>query len=105
MTISPKLSTLLLVAGVLFSACGSDVRDREGYGDIATSPGGIQLINADEHKGGYGRKDCVLCHNISLNVHRGPTSPIDADELNRVFLSKGGDTTYCMSCHGANGTQ
>ncbi|MGK5088810.1 hypothetical protein WDW86_14730 [Bdellovibrionota bacterium FG-2] len=105
MTFKVKLLLVMIVASGLAAGCGSDVRDRENYGDVQASSGGIRIVDAQEHKGGYGRKDCLVCHNVFQNIHRGPTSSIDADELNRVFAAKGYDTTYCMSCHGTNGTE
>ena len=90
---------LLLWCGV--AACTKGGHDLESYGDIFSSPEGLVLTQS-EHEGGWGRSECFMCHNVSLNIHRGPDSPVNADELNRIAEEQG--EAYCMSCHGTNGT-
>ena len=87
------LTSFELFSLVLLGACGPDSRDRENYGDITVSPGGISLIDPSEHRGGYGRRECLVCHNASLNLHRGPSAGIDVDQLNRDIRA-GGEATY-----------
>ena len=87
---------------LFLSACRNPNRDLENYGDINQSPGGKNLIISSEHQGGWGRRECLLCHNASLGIHRGPKSPIDADALNDLVRQNGG-STYCLTCHGPNG--
>jgi cytochrome c553 len=88
---------------VLFIHCGSNTRDIENYGDILSSPGGMKISGPSEHRGGYGRTACVVCHNIELNVHRGKNSPVNPETLNKDYETKGREA-YCMTCHGKNGT-
>lgn len=85
------------------SACGPDTRDRENYGDLSTTPGAILLNDPAKHSAGWGRKDCLLCHNASLNLHQRPNSGIDTNALNRAIMN-GGESRYCLTCHGSNGT-
>ncbi len=91
----------LLVATV---GCGSDVRDRENYGDLGSMPGAIILDSPAKHWAGWGRKDCLLCHNAALNIHQRPGASIDVDKLNRE-IKNGGESRYCLTCHGSNGIQ
>jgi hypothetical protein len=83
-------------------ACNNKSRDLENYGDITTSPGGINLVTPAEHPGGWGRRECLLCHNASLGIHRGPNSSIDADALNDLIRQNNG-SVFCLTCHGPNG--
>lgn len=96
-----KLLFLFLLLSLL--SCGPDQRDREDYGDITQGPGGITLVSSVEHRGGYGRSECLLCHNAQYNLHRRPGSGLDADTLNQLILEQGG-SAYCLTCHGNNGT-
>lgn len=83
-------------------SCGKEERDLENYGDLAKKPNGI-LIDASNHYGGFGRGECLVCHNASLNLHKGPDSNINADELNKLIATQG-EAKFCMTCHGKNGT-
>lgn len=95
---------LILLSSLIAVSCGPDSRNRENYGDITQSPGGITLIDPNEHAGGYGRSECLMCHHASLNVHRGPNSKIsDLDEFIRLVQEKG--SAYCLGCHGKNGLE
>ena len=92
-----------LVLALLVSGCeGSKTRDIENYGDITQTTGGIALTTPAEHVGGWGRKDCLLCHNAALNLHRSPGSQIDVNKLNDLIKSNG-ESKYCLQCHGPNG--
>ncbi|MGZ3739556.1 MAG: hypothetical protein ACXVB9_09305 [Bdellovibrionota bacterium] len=97
---SPKAT---LLATLLLCGCGSPTRDRENYGDLSTAPSAILLDSQDKHPHGWGRKDCLACHNVQLNVHRRPGNGIDVDSLNRLIMNNGG-SLYCQKCHGTNGT-
>lgn len=91
-----------LVIFFLLSACQVNSRQVENYGDINTTTGGIALSSQQEHPSGWGRSECLLCHNVKLNIHRGPNSPVDADAI--VFLTQqNGGARYCLTCHGPNG--
>jgi len=96
----------MLFNSLILVSCGSDTRDRENYGNLQEGPGGVKIMSSQEHRGGYGREDCLICHNISLNVHRGPNIFIDPEELNRLYRTNG-QQAYCMNeaCHGSNGTR
>lgn len=86
----------------LLSCSREASRDLENYGDINQSPGGIALVTPAEHPSGWGRRECLLCHNAALGIHRGPNSPIDAAALNEIIRQNGG-SVFCLSCHGPNG--
>lgn len=92
----------LSVALQFVIACGPDVHDRENYVNVAKNPGAIILNDPQKHMGGYGRNECLVCHNLSLNVHRRPEAMIDVDELNRQIRANG-EAKYCLTCHGKNG--
>lgn len=93
---------LLLLLFLALTHCGPDTKDRENYGNITQTPGGITLIDPDEHVGGYGKKECLVCHQAALNIHRSPTSPVNADTLLEE-IKKQGEAKYCLTCHGPNG--
>ena len=91
------------LVGILLSGCGPDTRDRENYGDLSSPPGAIILANPEQHMGGFGRHECLVCHNAVLNIHRRPGAAINVEELNRR-ISNGRESEYCLTCHGGNGT-
>lgn len=99
----PKHWLFPVLAVLTFLGCGDDSRDVERYGDITNGTGGIVLSDSAEHRGGYGRRQCLVCHNAALNIHRGPNSIINVDELNKAIRDRG-EEAYCMTCHGSNGT-
>jgi hypothetical protein len=98
---------------MLLAACGSDgANDSENYGNILNSPAGLILVE-EEHQTGYGRPDCLVCHNTN-NIHTvnrtglpscdevtPPASCIDLDEV-QAIVSDGGQSS-CALCHGTNG--
>ena len=90
------------IACLGLAGCGNTARDTENYGDITATPGGIALVSPSEHQAGWGRSDCLVCHNISLNVHRRPGNNIDPEALNAAVRANGG-SAYCLNCHGPNG--
>lgn len=100
--IRKKINLLAMI--LLLGACQQSERQVENYGDVANGPGGISIIVPEEHVGGWGRRQCLLCHNAALNVHRRPESMIDADELLRL-ARENGEAQYCLSCHGPNGIE
>lgn len=87
---------------LILVSCGHKNPDRENYGDITNSPGGIVIINPEEHQGGFGRSQCLLCHNADLNIHRGANSLVDVNTLNEL-IRQNGLNAYCLNCHGDNG--
>jgi hypothetical protein len=98
---SPRRQFTLLFLLAALCSCGSKPRDRENYGDLSYPPGAI-ILTAAKHPHGWGRKDCLLCHNIAQNVHRRPGNGIDADALAKLIMENGG-SAYCVNCHGSNG--
>jgi len=98
-----KNLVVLTITNLLISCQGQTNRHLENYGDISASPGGIALSTPEEHVGGWGRRDCLLCHNIELNVHRRPGSVANADAI--IDLTKKNGVVYCLVCHGPNGVQ
>lgn len=90
---------------ILFFLSGCEKeRDLENYGDLSTTPGGIVIIDPEEHVGGYGREECLVCHQTALNLHRSKGSLIgDVDELNQL-IRQNGESKFCLTCHGSNGT-
>lgn len=87
----------------LFVGCGPDLRDHEYYGDLS-APGAIVLSDSRRHAAGWGRKDCLLCHNAELNLHQSPQSNINVEALNQAIIN-GGESQYCQTCHGRNGIE
>ena len=93
---------LIVLLTVLLSSCqGQKERNLEDYGDITTGPGGLSLSTPEEHPGGWGRRDCFLCHNVQLNIHRRPNNGLNADGMAELARQRG--ESYCLSCHGPNG--
>ena len=86
---------------VVIAGCGNASREREDYGDIQNRAGGVALSSETQHERGWGRRECVLCHNIELNVHQGKDSLVDPKDIVNGF-NRGGDA-YCLTCHGPNG--
>lgn len=95
-----KLIPLLIYFAL--QGCGNSERQTENYGDITSGPGGIRLLEESEHLTGWKRTDCLLCHNVQLNVHRNPNSSVDADAI-LDLVNKNGGASYCLTCHGPNG--
>ena len=87
--------------------------DSENYGNILNSPAGLILVE-EEHQTGYGRPDCLVCHN-TRNIHNvnrtglpscsgeiPPLEPcVDLDEV-QAIVNDGGQSS-CSLCHGTNG--
>ena len=93
---------IFLLFSLLLGSCSRNGRDREFYGNIAETPGGLALVDPAEHVGGYGRPQCLVCHNADLNIHRGPYSVVNAESLN-VLVRNNGLEAYCLGCHSDNG--
>lgn len=92
--------TLLLLMGCHVE----EKRELENYGNIVNGPGGIALTDPAEHRSGWGKKDCLLCHNVALNVHRNSGTQLDADAIIEQAKSRG-ESRYCLSCHTGNGVE
>ena len=96
-----RISILFFTFFSLFS-CHVEDRQREEYGDISSGPGGISLSEIEEHRGGWQKNECLLCHNVNLNVHRDADAAIDVEVLNERVRNNSG-SRYCITCHGTNG--
>ncbi len=95
----------LLLPLMLLCACGTD-DPCEGLRDLATSPGGLTLTEA-EHALGWGQSDCFQCHQ-AFKIHRADCSSFDdsggfIDLAAVAELADPADTTSCVPCHGSNG--
>jgi hypothetical protein len=93
-----------LLIALFLTACKPEPRQVENYGDIKNGPGGLTLSTIDEHRGGWQRNECLICHNVNLNVHRAFNAQIDVSELNKQIRNNQG-SKYCLTCHGSNGTE
>lgn len=105
---SKKLKFILLLVLLTLVGCGEGihVRQVEDYGDVVQGPGGIQLVSQSEHAAGWGRRDCLLCHNAVYTLHRNVNSNLDAEAMTQTARSYGESyPVYCLSCHGPNGVE
>jgi hypothetical protein len=82
---------------LILMSCGQKDKYREDYGLLAST----QLTVSSKHMGGYGRTQCLLCHNASLNIHRRIGAAYPGDTAAQVAKINGVET--CLSCHGTNG--
>ncbi len=100
-----KLYQGFLISVIFFfvlTSCGSTVDSGEDYGDILDSPSGL-ILTEDEHIYGWGRSDCLACHNLN-NIHLEDRSDIgvDVDTIREGTFEDGEEG--CSTCHGDNGT-
>lgn len=94
-----RLTQILLF--IFMAGCKADPRQLETYKNIV--PGvAPTLSNIEQHRGGFQRNECLLCHNVNLNVHRTADAQINVDALNSLIRSNQG-SKYCTTCHGTNG--
>lgn len=104
MQIITKYLALCLTLVLLFgSACGTEQNDGENFGNILDSPDGLILVE-EEHRFGWGRPDCFMCHNLN-NIHvvdRTGTG-IDVEAIQEATFENGTEA-FCQTCHGTNGT-
>lgn len=84
---------------VLLVSCGNRDKYREDYGVITNTA----LTVSSKHMGGYGRSQCLLCHNVSLNVHRRAGSLASPDALAAEVRANGVEKTCLLKCHTGNG--
>ena len=83
---------------LILISCGQQHRDRENYGTLSNS----QITISSQHMGGFGRSQCLLCHNAELNIHRRGQNGIDANAIAKLARTNG-INKYCLACHGPNG--
>ena len=82
----------------LLASCGQKDKYREDYGIVTDT----NLNVFSQHMGGYGRAQCLLCHNAQLNVHRRGANGLNADQM-AAAARTGGLSEYCKNCHTGNG--
>jgi hypothetical protein len=101
---------------LFLAACGSgSTIESEDYGNLLNSPAGLVLV-LEEHPTGYGRPDCLACHESrSSHVVNRTGLPecsaapealpnegcVDLPEIRRIIRNQGQDS--CILCHGDNG--
>lgn len=91
----------ILLILILITACKAEPRQLETYSNVVPGTPPV-LSNIDQHKGGFQRNECLLCHNVNLNVHRAADAQINVDALNSLIRNNQG-SKYCTTCHGTNG--
>lgn len=94
--------SLLFLAIPFCIACGSTADDTgENFGNVLDSPSGLTLTEA-EHVYGWGRSDCLMCHNTN-NIHQedrtGGGTDVEAIETETQEQGE----SICVTCHGDNG--
>jgi len=94
------LSFIFFVALI---SCGSEADDNgEDFGNILDSPSSL-VLTEDEHVYGWGRSDCLMCHNINnIHLQNRTDVTIDMEEIQDQVAEEG--ESICMDCHGSNGT-
>lgn len=104
--IASALATLVVcVVCVVCGACGSRSDPQsEDYGNILTSPAGLVLVE-EEHRAGWGRQDCFVCHNTNdmhqVNRTGLPDDKADLPGIRAIIENQG--LQSCGLCHGDNG--
>jgi hypothetical protein len=103
---------LVCLASVALTGCGSDgPMDSADYGNLLNSPAGLILV-AQEHPTGWGRPDCLVCHEVrNMHVVNRTGLPdctpavqdacIDLPGIRAIINSEG--EASCAQCHGDNG--
>jgi hypothetical protein len=117
-TSRPRFSTrrsvrlLVCLAGVALAGCGSDgPMDSADYGNLLNSPAGLILVE-EEHPTGWGRPDCLVCHEVrNMHVVNRTGLPDCTPEVQegcidlpgiRSIIDNQGEAS-CALCHGDNG--
>lgn len=99
------LMRILCVAALSLAAvnCGSATHQGEDYGDILETESGLILVES-EHTYGWGRSDCLVCHNLE-NIHLVDNSGlgIDVEAISEQTQDEGEEC--CAECHGTNGAE
>ena len=111
---TPLWAALAIVV-CLSAACGNDgAQEGEDYGNLLISPGGL-IVLEEEHPTGWGRPDCLTCHerrNAHIENRTGlancdevpdGVACIDLDEIQDLIRQQGDQS--CTQCHGDNGVQ
>lgn len=105
---------LICLASVALGGCGSDgAMETADYGNLLASPAGLVLV-AEEHPSGWGRPDCLVCHEVrNMHVVNRTDLPdctpevqqgcIDLAQIRGIIRSQG--QAACPQCHGDNGVK
>ncbi len=110
----------LAVAAIalLLASCGSDGgMESEDYGNLLNSPAGLIVVE-QEHPTGYGRPDCLVCHELR-NIHavnrtglpdctatpdEAPSAAcLDLAAIRAIVRDQ--KEASCAPCHGSNGVE
>jgi hypothetical protein len=83
-------------------SCGSGNNQGDNYGDLVASPLGL-ILTPHEHRGGWGRADCLTCHPLE-NIHVTNNSSVPGIDMQQVRNQtvQAGEAS-CPICHGTNG--
>lgn len=102
-TIKKLFSILLVLFSLFLFACGSVEDNGENYGDILDSPDGL-ILTEEEHQFGWGRSECIMCHNLN-NIHTVDRTGlgIDVEAIQEQTFEEG--EASCPTCHGTNGVE
>lgn len=97
------MKKLFLVFFLILFGCGSVADDSgENFGNILDSPSGL-VLTEEEHVYGWGRSDCLMCHNINnIHLENRTDTDIDVEAIQDTVAEEG--EAVCMNCHGSNGT-
>jgi hypothetical protein len=94
---------LIVLAASFGIGCGEEARDREYYGDLGLTPGGIEIVESGEHKTGWNQANCMGCH-VLQNIHRGELGRLI--DIQTIYARDGIgqiNRSGCLNCHGPNG--
>jgi hypothetical protein len=108
-TLPSPLRATALVALILatLAGCGKGADPQsENYGNLLASPGGLVVLE-EEHPSGWGRPDCLGCHNVN-NIHQVnrtglPDEQADLPGVREIVQNQG--VASCVQCHGPNGLE
>ncbi|MBK9294991.1 MAG: hypothetical protein IPM57_11230 [Oligoflexia bacterium] len=81
----------------LIAACGVERQ----YEDYRLQTTGDLILNQTNHKHGYGKGQCFMCHNVS-NIHKVNTINAPNFDLAIPLVQQSG-LSSCSGCHGTNG--
>jgi len=95
----------LCLAALLMAACGDNAEpESDDYGNLLASPAGLVLVE-EEHPTGWGRPDCLGCHEVRKMHVQNRTGVADLDmEAIRDIVRENGEAS-CVDCHGTNGVE
>jgi hypothetical protein len=95
----------LALAAALMTACGNDAEpESDDYGNLLASPAGLVVVE-EEHPTGWGRPDCLGCHEVRKMhvVNRTGVADLDMEAIREIVREEGNES--CVDCHGTNGVE